>query len=73
MIDGQWYKIDLTGISQSNEAYEATGNQFDYLTIDYNVKEALATPATDIDQYIWTEMGIELSEGDSTLPDQPMY
>jgi len=63
MIDDQWYLIDLTDI----QAYPDD-------RIGGIISERyLGQPATDTDQYLWTEMGIELSEGDSTLPDQPMY
>jgi len=72
MIDNQWYKIDVSGISQDNEVYEKTGKKHDYLAIDGTVKKALETPATDTAQYLWVEMGTEL-EFDDTIPNQPTY
>lgn len=62
MIDGQWYEIDLTGIASETAS----------ISIQYMIDRFLKQPATDTDQYLWVEMGIE-SEFDSTLPDQPMY
>lgn len=62
MIDGQWYKIDVSSIA------EPTASMSIQDIIDWWLKQ----PATDIDQYLWVEKGIEL-EFDSTLPDQPMY
>lgn len=72
MINGQWFKIDVSEISQDNEVYGNTGNKFEYLTIDYTVKKALESPATDTAQYLWVDMGTELNF-DRTIPNQPTY
>lgn len=64
MIDGQWYEMDISDVAQDRKPTDRA---------DIISERYLSRPATDIDQYIWTEMGIELSEGDSTLPAQPMY
>lgn len=62
MISGQWYEIDVANIATPTASMSIQDN------IDWYLKE----PATDTDQYLWVEMGIE-GEFDSTLPDQPTY
>ena len=62
MIDGQWYKIDVSRIAEPTAS----------MSIQHKIDWYLKQPATDTDQYLWVEKGIEL-EFDSTLPDQPMY